>query len=220
MKKETLCLAATAGRLVQAKPLWQRITEGKSIKRTMAAILVSDQVDGMAAKLVNADGPARRALDSTVDSALIATGLVSLWRERPRSRPYVAALAVREVFVGAGWAADLAKSRQVKQGDIFQKVASGSIAVFALAATGESQLALRVAGAAAVAVNGVLAYDYYKGWTQPERNVMLDTGVAEVPGFYDARRAIRSLKYDGPPQLPAGDGTGVVIELASPSPAE
>ncbi|HEY5442400.1 MAG TPA: CDP-alcohol phosphatidyltransferase family protein [Candidatus Saccharimonadales bacterium] len=217
MKKETLFLAATAGRLVQGRSLWKNIAEGKSIKGIMATILISDQTDGMGAKFFGADGPKRRALDSAVDATLIATGLVALWRERPRSRPYVAALAAREVFVGAGWAADLAKSKQVKQGDFFQKTASGSIAAFALAATSESSMALKIFGSAAVAVNGVLAYDYYKGWTQPERNVMLDTGVAEVQGFYDARRAIGSLRYDGPPQLSAGDGTGTVLELMPPA---
>jgi hypothetical protein len=76
---------------------------------------------------------------------------------------------------------------------------------------------MRLTGAAAVGINSILAYDYYRGWTQPECNVMLDTGVMEVPGFYGAREAVRSLRYNGPPQLTAGDGNGIVWELQPPT---
>jgi hypothetical protein len=217
MKKESLYLAATAGRLLQARPLQKRISEGKSIQGTMAAIMAIDLGDGIGARRDGVDGPKRRALDSAVDSVLIATGLVSIWRKKPEARPYVAALAVREVFVGAGWAIDLATTKQVKKGDNLHKLASVSIAAFAMSATGESKTAMKITGAAAIGVNAVLAHDYYKGWTQPERNVILDTGVAEVPGFYEAREAVRSLRYEGPPQLVAGDNTGIILELGIPT---
>jgi hypothetical protein len=220
MKKESLYLAATAGRLIQARSLWKRVDEEKPIKGTVAAILAIDLGDGIGARHAGVDGPRRRALDSMVDSIFIATGLTALWRKRPETRPYVAALAVREIFVGSGWAMDLGRSRQVKKGDDLHKLASGSIAAFAVAATSENKTAMQLTGAAAIGINSVLAYDYYKGWTQPERNVMLDTGVAEVPGFYEARQALRSLRYNGPPQLTAGDNTGIVLELAMPATTE
>jgi hypothetical protein len=217
MKKESLYLAATAARLVQVRPLWQRIADGRPINKTVAAIMAIDVGDGYGARNAGADGPKRRAMDSIVDSVFIATGLAALWRKQPESRPYVAALAAREAFVGSGWAMDLSRSRQVKKGDTYHKLASATIAAFAVAATSESSKATKIFGAAAIGINSVLAYDYYKGWTQPERNVMLDTGVVEVPGFYEARQAVRTLIYDGPPQLTAGDNTGLVLELAMPA---
>ena len=52
---------------------------------------------------------------------------------------------------------------------------------------------MRATGLFAVAVNSVLAYDYYKGWTDSERNRIMDSSVHEVPGFYDARTKAASL---------------------------
>jgi hypothetical protein len=119
MKKESLYLAATVGRLVQARPLWKNIAEGKSIKRTVAAIMAIDLGDGIGARKAGVDGPKRRAMDSVVDSIFIATGLTALWRKSPEARPYVAALALREAFVGAGWQGIWKGANKLKREMIF-----------------------------------------------------------------------------------------------------
>jgi hypothetical protein len=119
--------------------------------------------------------------------------LYSTLRKKPETRPYLGLLAAREVFIGTGWAIDLAKSRQPKKGDKYHKLASGSVAMAGLTANNYSERAMKVTAGLAIAVNGLLAYDYLKGWTHPERNIILETGVAEVPGFYEPRKAMHSL---------------------------
>jgi hypothetical protein len=213
--KEQMYLAATAARLGQAVRLSRRIADGKSIVGTVGAIMAVDLADGIGARRAGVDGPKRRALDSATDAAIIATGLVSLYKKKPEARPYVGALAIREAFVGLGWAIDLAKTRQVKKGDDLHKLASGSIAAFSIAATSNSKSALRVTGLLAIGVNAVLAHDYYKGWTHPERNTILDTGVMEVPGFYEARNVGKL--NNSLPQLMPGNGGSSVPPLELPT---
>jgi hypothetical protein len=143
-----------------------------------AAIVAIDQADGMVSRKLGVDGPKRRALDSAVDAVIIGAGL--------------------------GWALDLAISKQVKQGDISYKLPHLTKAAYALAAHQGSNRAMKVTGALALAVNAQIAWDYYKGWTSPERQTMLDTGVVQVPGFYDERRAARKFVAKVRPQLNAG----------------
>jgi hypothetical protein len=191
--KEAAMLAVTTGRLWQAADYYKRVTSGRSVKLASALIVGIDVSDGVKSRQLGVDGPKRRALDSVVDSVIISAALTSIYKKHPEARPYVGMLALREAFVGSGWALDLQKSRQVKKGDKFHKLPSLSLAAFGLAAHHGSEKAMRVTGAAALGINAALAYDYFKGWTQPDRNVMLDTGVAEVPGFYNARMAVSKL---------------------------
>lgn len=187
--KEKAMLAATAGRLYQALDYSKRVKEGRPVKGLTAAIIGIDIADGIIARKLGLETPNRRVVDSVVDSAIITTGLWSTHKKYPNSRPFTIALAAREAFVGAGWALDLKSSKQVKKGDDFHKLPSLSIAAFCLAANHGSERAMKLTGVAAVAINTALAYDYYKGWTEPERNRVMDNGVEEVPGFYDVRVA-------------------------------
>lgn len=217
--KETVMLGATAARLHHVYDYTKRVKEGRSIKGLTAAIIGIDIGDGIIARRLGVEGPARRAADSMVDSAIIAAGLVSTYRDHPRSRKFTTALAAREVFVGAGWAIDLATSRRVKKGDDFHKLPSLSIAAFCLAANHYSDRAVKIAGVTAVAINYALAYDYFKGWTEPSRNRVMDNGVEEVPGFYDARVAVKRFAQgrtlltaaaDAPPELTPVTGEPVI----------
>lgn len=198
-------LGITAGRLWQAWDYAKKVKQGKSVLGATAAIIAVDQADGMVARKLGVDGPKRRALDSVVDSVIIGAGLVSVYKKNKKARPFVGALALREAFVATGWALDLAKSKQVKQGDVSYKLPHLTKAAFCLAANQGSDRAMKVTGAIALAVNAQIAWDYYKGWTDPDRQTMLDTGVVQVPGFYDARQAISKFTFpEMRPQLGAG----------------
>lgn len=210
--KEKTMLGVTAGRLWQAWDYAKKVKQDKSVLGATAAIVAVDQADGMVSRKLGVDGPKRRALDSVVDSVIIGAGLASVYKKNKKARPFVGALAVREAFVAAGWALDLAKSRQVKQGDISYKLPHLTKAAFALAANQGSDRAMRVTGAIALAVNAQIAWDYYKGWTDPDRQTMLDTGVVQVAGFYDARQAVNSFVASKMrPQL----GPGLPAELTA-----
>lgn len=214
--KEGGMLAATAGRLYQAYDYAKKVKHGKSVLGATAAIIAVDQADGMVARKMGVDGPKRRALDSVVDAVIIGAGLASVYKKNKKARPYVGALAVREAFVATGWALDLAKSKQVKQGDISYKLPHLTKAAFCLAANQGSDKAMHVTGAIALAVNAQIAWDYYKGWTDPKRQTMLDTGVVQVPGFYDAKEAIGKFVFpEMRPQLgpgsPAEFSDGITI---------
>jgi hypothetical protein len=191
--KEAFFLGLTAARLADAADHYKRVKARKPIVATTARIFGADLLDGLLADIAGVDGPKRRALDSAADSAIIAAGLAALYKSRPNTRPIVAALTAREVFVASGWALDLATSNQVKKGDIFHRGSSFVIAMFGLAASHGSEKTMKRTGYVALGYNALLAYDYFKGWTQPERNTPLDTGVVEVPGFYGVRTAAHRL---------------------------
>jgi hypothetical protein len=215
--KEKLFVGLTAARIAQGVDLARRIKAGKPIVGATAAILAVDLLDGILARWLGADGPTRRAVDSATDSGIIALAGVAAFQKHPKARPYLGVLAARELFVASGWAVDLATSRQVKKGDDFHKLPSLSIAAFGLAIHHGSERTMKNTGAVAIAVNMALAYDYYKGWRDPNRTRMLDTGVAEVAGFYDARKFLYDIR-NAPPQLEAGSPAlqlqeGEIIEL-------
>lgn len=201
--KEILFAGLTVARLVQGGGYYKKVRDGKSVIGATAAILGVDLLDGIVARKFGADSPARRAADSATDAGIIAAALVATYRKHPEARQYTTALAAREVFVATGWALDLAKSRQVKKGDDFHKLPSLAVAAFGLAAHHGSEKVMKATGAAAITVNALLAYDYFKGWTDPSRTRKLDTGVVEVAGFYDARKMLYDLQ-NAPPQLEAG----------------
>lgn len=90
------------------------------------------------------------------------------------------------------------------------KLSSLAIAAFGVAAHHGSEKTMKGAGLLAIGINTALAYDYYKGWTDPGRTTMLDSGVVEVPGLYDARVALSQLSKPMLPQLEAG---GPIVEL-------
>lgn len=215
--KEPAVLTLTAARLGQAADLAVRVMKKKPLFSATAAICAVDLGDGILAQQLGVDGPRRRALDSIVDSVIIGAGLATTYKMRPKARPYITALAAREAFIASGWAADLRKTKQVKKGDDFHKLPSLSIAAFCLAANHGSDRAMQVTGAAAIAINYALAFDYYKGWTDPTRNTVLDTGVQEVPGFYDARKAAARFA-ESLPQLGNGN-TLTPLQLEAPHPA-
>ena len=73
--KEKLFLGLTAARLIQGVDYYRRVKSGKSIKAATAAIIAVDLLDGIIARRVGVDGPARRAADSAVDGGIIALGL-------------------------------------------------------------------------------------------------------------------------------------------------
>lgn len=215
--KERLFAGLTAVRLAQGIDYARRVKAGKSIIGSTIGIVVVDLLDGIIARKLGVDGPARRGADSATDAGIIAAGLWSTYKKHPEARPYVGALAAREIFVASGWALDLAKSRQVKKGDDFHKLPSLSIAVLGLAAHHGSERTMRNTGRAALAINAALAWDYYKGWTDPRRTRTLDTGVTEIAGFYDARKFLYDIR-NAPLQLEAGSSApqlegGEVIEL-------
>lgn len=191
--KESAMLGLTAARLWQAVDLSKRILANRSTFGATAAICAVDLGDGILARKLSAEGPKRRALDSAVDATIITAGLLSTFKMRPKARPYIGTLIAREAFVGGGWALDLLATKQVKKGDDFHKLPSLSIAAFCLAANHGSERSMKITGIAAIAINGMLAFDYYKGWREPARTTMLDNGVVEVPGFYDARVAATRL---------------------------
>lgn len=216
--KEKIFLGLTAARLFQGARYSKRVKDGKPIKAATAAIIAVDLLDGILARWAGADGPKRRAADSMVDSAIIGQSLLAGYQKHPKARPYIGALAAREIFVASGWALDLSKSRQVKKGDDFHKLASLAIAAFGVAAHHGSERMMKSAGALAFSVNAVLAYDYFRGWTDPKRTRMLDSGVVEVAGFFDARVALH--RFATPlPQLEAGsarpelDAGSPILEL-------
>ena len=187
--KENLMLAATAGRLYHAWDYTKRVREGRSVSGLTLSVMGIDLADGIVARRIGVETPKRRVADSVVDSAIITTGLWVAHKTRPKSKPFIYALATREAFVATGWAYNLATTKQVKKGDDWHKLPSISIAAFCVAANQSSDRVMRLAGCAAVAINTALAYDYYKGWTEPSRNRVMNNGVEEVPGFYDARVA-------------------------------
>ena len=212
--KEGIVLGLTAARLLQGADLSRRVKKGKPIKAATAAIIAVDLLDGVLARKLDSDGPRRRIADSVVDSGIIAAALAAMHKKHPKARPFIGALAARELFVAGGWALDLAKSRQAKKGDVFHKLPPLTIAAFGVAAHHGSERTMKRTGAVAVGVNALLAYDYFKGWTDPSRTRTLDNGVQEVAGFYDARAAIYrmgstlpQLEAGSPPELgPAADG--------------
>ncbi len=191
-------------RLSQTMDLTRRIKRGKPTGLATLAIIGVDIGDGMAARRGGVDGPKRRVLDSVLDSAIITSALTATYRKRPAARPYIAMLAAREVFVASGWATDLLKTRQVKKGDVFHKLPSLAIAAFGVAANRDNKKVMKAAGWTAVGINMALAIDYYKGWAQPEHNVVLDNGVEEVPGFSVPRRAIGKFMAARNSQLETG----------------
>ena len=205
-------LGLTVARAGQAVDLYKRVMDEKSVKAATAAIMAIDLFDGILARKLGVDGPKRRLSDSVMDSAIIAAGLASSYRKHPAARPYLGLLAAREAFVATGWITDLIRSNQPKKGDDYHKLASGSVAVACLAANHGGEKAMKVASVAAIAVNGMLAYDYFKGWTNPDRNVILETGVAEVPGFYEPRRVVSELFRPMLPQLEAGSSVEELSE--------
>lgn len=214
--KENLVLGLTAARLLQAGDYSKRIRQNRPIRMATAAIMAVDLADGIIARWLGVDGPKRRLADSTVDSALIATGLYSTLRHRPETRPWLGLLAAREVFVGSGWVVDLMTSQQPKKGDNYHKLASASVAAASVAANHYGGRVMKSTAVTATVMNGMLAYDYFQGWTQPDRNTILDTGVAEVPGFYEPRMAMQRL-VSGQLQLTAGNAPAQ-IEASSSEP--
>lgn len=192
--KEKLAVASTFLRLAQGLDLARRVNKGKPVIAATLGVMAVDLLDGIILRRLGLDGPSRRAADSATDAGIIAMGLAATYKKHPQSRPYVASLAAREVVIGAGWAVDLARSRQVKKGDDFHKLPSIAIAAFCTAAHHGSDRSMRNTGRAALAVNLWLGYDYLKAWSDPSRTRMLDNGVAEVPGFHDARVFIDSIK--------------------------
>lgn len=226
--KESTILGLTAARLLQAADLSRRIETGKPTGLATLGIIGVDVGDGVVARAGGVDGPKRRVLDSLIDSAIIASALFSTYRKRPAARPYVAMLAAREVFVATGWGADLLKTRQVKKGDAFHKLSSLAIAAFGVAANRENEKVMKATGWAAVGINTALAIDYYRGWTEPEHNVLLETGVVEVPGFSGPRQVIGKLMEIRNAQLDSGAQPlalqapsnfidGGCVEIADPS---
>jgi hypothetical protein len=216
--KERLFAGLTTIRLAQGIDYARRVKAGRSVVGATIGIIAVDLLDGIAARKLGVDGPARRAADSATDGGIIAAGLISTFQKHPEARGYAVALAAREIFVGAGWAIDLATSKKVKKGDDFHKLPSLAVAAFGLAAHHGSERTMRNTGRAAVAVNAALAYDYLKGWTDPRRTRTLDTGVTEIAGFYDARKMLHDIR-NAPPQLEAGTPSvpqleqGEVVEL-------
>lgn len=145
-------------------------------------------------------------------------GLAATHQKHPKARRYAGALAAREAFVGLGWAVDLASSKQVKKGDDWHKLPSLAVAAFGLAAHHGSERTMKHTGRLAFAVNAALAYDYFKGWTKPEeRTRKLDTGVVEVAGFYDARKAIWKLGQSLPQLGPGRDGEPPQLGAGEPA---
>jgi phosphatidylglycerophosphate synthase len=192
--KESAFLALTAARLLQAPDYYKKAVSDKSVIGATMAILAIDMGDGILARRFGVEGPKRRLLDSAVDSTIIAAGLLSAYKMKPKTRLFAAALAAREVAVATGWTVDLLISKQAKKGDDYHRAASAAIAAFVLTANHGSEKVMNRVGYAAIAVNAALAYDYFMGWTNPERTTLLDNGVVEVAGFYDARQAAQNVR--------------------------
>ncbi|HVV66914.1 MAG TPA: CDP-alcohol phosphatidyltransferase family protein [Candidatus Saccharimonadales bacterium] len=184
--------AIAAVRFDQARRLYNKIGSDEPIEGLGALICATDVGDGILMRALNADGPMRRVLDSVNDAVVLAAGFAALYQKNENARPYIKLLLAREAFVAGGYLMDLAHTRQVKKGDKFHKLASISIASFAITASHTNKPAMHITGAAAVGINGVLAADYFKGWAEPESNILLGSGVQEVPGF----RGIRALLHN------------------------
>lgn len=181
--KEALFTAITAGRLIPALMLSRRIESHQPIAGLMAGIVIADLLDGVEARQHDADGPVRRVADSLVDMVSIGLGMSALYRSNPTARPYILALAARETFVSVGNTINYAKTGEVLKGDNLHKLASLSIASYALAANRGNKTATHATGLMAVAINYRLAADYYASWKHPQRGRLLERGLREVPGF-------------------------------------
>lgn len=196
-------LGVTAARLLQGVGYSKKVIEGKPVLGSTLQIMGVDLADGIISRKLGVDGPKRRALDSAVDGAIIGGALLATLYKRKELRIYTTALLARELFVGAGWVADLKGSKQVKKGDDYHKLASISVAAYGLAANQGNRKTAVMAAIPAIAINTQLAIDYWRGWKSPETNKPLKNNVQEVQGFYRPRQVI-NLLGNFRPQLDTG----------------
>jgi hypothetical protein len=145
LPKELIGVGVTAARYGIAEWIARRVRDGKSTAIPMAGLVAADILDGV------------------VDQLSVGRVAFEVGKKHPKSRKYIAALALRAVGVGLANGVHLLKTGEVTKGRTKQRAANLSAAAFGVIATTGNETATEIAGTAAVAISVATAPGHFRG---------------------------------------------------------